>query len=87
MRSDGLVDGALAGNHWDLGSIPRSPKTLLLFFLTYSHAGFQERSTMCSNHPSAKWPQSLIQWSGWVDHHVPSQLCHGGSQKSEGLDC
>ena len=39
MQASGVVVSVLSGNHWDLGSIPRSPKPLFIFFSTCSHAG------------------------------------------------
>ena len=40
MQHHGVVESEVDIHYWDLGSIPRSPKCLFIFFLTQSHAGF-----------------------------------------------
>ena len=62
---------ALAGKHWDLGSNPRSPKTLLNFFSRYSHAALQARTIICFQISNAKWPTRQIQWLRLKVHHEP----------------
>ena len=50
----GLVENEVAGHHWDLGSIPRSPKRFFLFFQTSSYAGlanmFHHEPSMIRRH-------------------------------------
>ena len=55
MQRDGLVVSKLACNHWDLGSIPRSPKYCFYFFLTWLCAGYPKRSTIRLIQMHAMW--------------------------------
>ena len=40
------MEDDVAGHHWDLGSIPRSPKRLFYFFIICSNAALVQNSIM-----------------------------------------
>ena len=80
----GLVVSELACNHWDLGSIPRSPKTFVSYFFQCDHMQAIER---CSSYAlRIQTPNVLKAQSnghGMDDHHVPSQSQRSQLQKSK----
>ena len=78
--------GDLSKNHWDLGSIPRSPKPCFIFFLIYSYAALAKDSIIHLPHPDVKCPQASIQRPKGEEHHAPSQQAFLRIQKvSKGL--
>ena len=52
MQRNGVVEGDVVGNHWDLGSIPRSTQMFYYFSLQVPMQAFQCVSP-CTSHPSA----------------------------------
>ena len=54
MQCSGLVVGEVFVHHWDLGSIPRSPKISIHFFFTCLCVGSKRRSIMHLAHPACQ---------------------------------
>ena len=78
MKRAARMAKALDVDHWDLGSIPRSTQSSMIFFLTYSHAALSNDAHHTSPNPrrqvsSHSKPVAKDErlWYSLVNEHAP----------------
>ena len=67
------MEGDVFGNHWDLGSIPRSTQNPISFFLMRLCVGSKRKLIMHLTDPHAKCLQGQIQRLEDGEHRAPGQ--------------
>ena len=88
MQYHGVVESEVDGHHWDLGSIPRSPKCLLIFFSHVILCRFLKAPhhvTPALNMPSGYRHASKGQEVILTMHSVNQQTLDPRSQRRLGL--